>query len=160
MLVSNYMTKKNIIVSVALFLKEINAASFKVWVQVRLEAGPLFGLLEFPGGKIEDGETPETAARREVLEEVGIEIPTDSPVVLFKYQDYSTDLKNICLFVFLSNFDQLPHEKGQWLEVTYHHKSSPFEGKIPPINHVILDDLAVYIQSQFNAGMIGSLWQM
>ncbi|MDO9183696.1 MAG: NUDIX domain-containing protein [Bacteriovorax sp.] len=154
------MTKKNIIVSIALFLKEITADGFRVWVQVRLEQGPLFGLLEFPGGKIEDGEIPETAARREVLEEVGIIIPELSPVVLFKYQDYSTDLKNLCLFVFLSNFDQLPPEKGQWLSITYDQKSAPFQGKIPPINHVILDDLAVYIQSQHNAGMIGSIWQM
>ena len=90
------MTKKNLLVSVALFLKEINGQSFKVWVQVRIEKGPLFGLLEFPGGKIENGETPETAARREVLEEVEMVIPVDSPLVLFKYQDYSTDLKNIC----------------------------------------------------------------
>lgn len=154
------MTKKNIIVSVALFLKEINANSFKVWVQVRLEAGPLLGLLEFPGGKIEDGETPETAARREVLEEVGIVIPIDAPMILFKYQDYSTDFKNICLFVFLSNFNQLPKDSGQWLEIPFDQKSTPFLGKIPPINHIILDELAVYIQSQYNAGMIDSLWQM
>ena len=154
------MTKKNLLVSVALFLKEINGQSFKVWVQVRIEKGPLFGLLEFPGGKIENGETPETAARREVLEEVEMVIPVDSPLVLFKYQDYSTDLKNICLFVFLSNFDQLPLHKGQWLEITYDQKSAPFLGKIPPINHVILDDLAVYIQTQYNAGMIESLWRI
>lgn len=154
------MTKKNIIVSIALFLKDINAESFKVWVQVRLEEGSLYGMLEFPGGKIEDGETPEDAARREVLEEVGIVIPHDSPMRLFKYQDYSTDLKNICLFVFLSNYDQLPQEKGQWLEIGFDQRSQPLKGKIPPINHVILDDLAVYIQTQFNAGMIGSLWGM
>lgn len=154
------MAKKNLIVSIVLFLKEINAEGFKVWVQVRLEEGPLYGLLEFPGGKIEDGETPEVAGRREVLEEVGIVIPTDSPVVLFKYQDYSTDLKNICLFCFISNFDQLPHEKGQWLSITYLQKSAPLQGKIPPINHVILDDLAVYLQTQYNSGMIGPLWQM
>lgn len=159
MLLSNIMTKKNIIVSVTLFLKEINANSFKVWVQVRLEQGLLYGFLEFPGGKIEDGETPEDAARREVLEEVGVAIPNDSPVLLFKYQDYGHETKNICLFAFLSNFDQLPQDKGQWLEITYEQKSLPYQGKIPPINHVILDDLAVYIQSQYNAGMINSLWQ-
>ena len=131
------MTKKNIIVSIVLFLKEINKDSFKVWVQVRLEEGPLFGMLEFPGGKIEVGETPEMAGRREVLEEVGLEIPSIVPLVLFKYQDYSTELKNICLFVLLAPFDQMPYEKGQWLEIFYETKSAPFKGKIPPINHVI-----------------------
>lgn len=153
------MAKKNLIVSITLFIKEIKACGFKVWVQVRTEEGPLLGFLEFPGGKIEEGETPENAARREVLEEVGILIPNESPMILFKYQDYSTELKNICLFVFLSNFDQLPKEKGQWLEINFDQKSACLKGKIPPINHVILDDLAVYIQSQFNSGMISSLWQ-
>lgn len=153
------MAKKNIIVSIALFLKEINSTSFKVWVQVRLEEGPLFNLLEFPGGKIEEGETPEAAARREVWEEVGVELPQTSPMVLFKYQPYSTETKNICLFVFLSNFDQMPNEKGEWLEISYEQKSAPFKGKIPPINHVVIDDLAVYIRSQFNAGKIDSIWQ-
>lgn len=158
MLVSNNMTKKNIIVSITLFLKDIDASGFCVWVQLRLEKGPLYGLLEFPGGKIEDDESPEDAARREVLEEVGVEIPSNSPVILFKHQDYSSDSKNLCLFVFLSNFNQIPAEKGEWLRLTYEKKSEAFLGKIPPINHVILDDLAVYLQSQFNAGMIGSLW--
>ncbi len=158
MLVSKNMTKKNIIVSIVLFLKEINDHSFKVWVQIRQEEGPLFGMLEFPGGKIEACETPEMAARREVHEEVDLVIPKDSPLVLFKYQDYSSETKNICLFCFLSNFDQLPKEKGQWLEIAYNDKSEPFKGKIPPINHIILDELAVYIQSQYNAGMIETLW--
>jgi len=158
MLVSKNMAKKNIIVSVVLFLKEINDCSFKVWVQIRQEDGPLMGMLEFPGGKIEAGETPEMAARREVLEEVEIVIPQEASLVLFKYQDYSSETKNICLFCFLSNFDQLPKEKGQWLKITYNDKSQPFLGKIPPINHIILDELAVYIQSQYNAGMIETLW--
>ena len=37
-----------------------------------------------PGGRIEDGETPEAAARRELSEEVGLEVTDLGPVVLHR----------------------------------------------------------------------------
>ncbi len=46
----------------------------RVLVQQRPEGKALAGLWEFPGGKIEPGETPEAALVRELHEELGIAI--------------------------------------------------------------------------------------
>lgn len=45
----------------------------KVLVGQRPETHSLAGQWEFPGGKIESGESPETALQRELQEELGIE---------------------------------------------------------------------------------------
>ncbi len=45
----------------------------RVLLSQRPEGKSMAGLWEFPGGKVEDGETPEAALVRELHEELGIE---------------------------------------------------------------------------------------
>ncbi len=46
----------------------------RVLVQQRPAGKPMAGLWEFPGGKVEPGETPEAALIRELAEELGIDV--------------------------------------------------------------------------------------
>jgi len=51
-------------------------ADRRVLIAQRREEASMGGLWEFPGGKIEDGETPEDALIRELTEELGISTKT------------------------------------------------------------------------------------
>ena len=46
----------------------------RVLLAQRPEGKPMAGLWEFPGGKVEAGETPEASLIRELREELGIEV--------------------------------------------------------------------------------------
>jgi 8-oxo-dGTP diphosphatase len=50
-------------------------ADGRVLLAKRPPGKPLAGLWEFPGGKVEPGETPEAALIRELKEELDIEVP-------------------------------------------------------------------------------------
>lgn len=74
----------------------------RVLLSRRPDDAHLGGLWEFPGGKLEAGETPERAAEREVLEELGVECSARSrrASITHDYADRSVVLHPVdCDFV-------------------------------------------------------------
>ncbi len=66
-------------------------ADWRVLICQRPEGKDMSGLWEFPGGKVESGESPETALVRELREELGIETgPRCLSPVSFVSHDYGT----------------------------------------------------------------------
>jgi len=59
-----------VLVAACVFVDEAGA----VLITKRPEGKPLAGLWEFPGGKVEDWETPERALIRELKEELGVDV--------------------------------------------------------------------------------------
>ncbi|GBF80498.1 8-oxo-dGTP diphosphatase MutT [Aphanothece sacrum] len=57
----------------------------KILIDKRLEKGLLGGLWEFPGGKIEANETVESCIKREIIEEIGIEIEVEEHLISIEH---------------------------------------------------------------------------
>jgi len=70
-----------------LVVAAILAREGRVLLTRRAEGKHLAGLWEFPGGKVEEWETPETAIAREIREELDLEVASLAPFV-FVHHDY------------------------------------------------------------------------
>jgi 8-oxo-dGTP diphosphatase len=70
-----------------LVVAAILAREGRVLLTRRAEGKHLAGLWEFPGGKVEEWESPETALAREIREELDLEVAALSPFV-FVHHDY------------------------------------------------------------------------
>ncbi len=73
----------------------------KVLIDRRPAAGTFGGLWEFPGGKLEPGETVEQCIVREVQEEIGIEVAVTEPLTTL---DHIYPHVRLTLWVYLCKY--------------------------------------------------------
>ena len=91
----------------------------KILIARRKSGKHLAGFWEFPGGKQEEHETPEECLKREIREELGIEIRVKSHFMdsIFHYPE-----KSIRLVVFRAEYLSgevvlTDHDKAEWVAV-------------------------------------------
>ena len=73
--------------------------------------GEFEGLWEFPGGKIEPGESPEVALKREIQEELAVDIIIENRLCTTEYDYPSFHLTMHC-YLFLWTFQMIRKEVG------------------------------------------------
>ena len=79
--------------------------------------GDMQGGWEFPGGKIEAGETPETALKREILEELDTQIVVEQFITTIEYDYPNFHLTMYCYLcrVASGNLTLKEHKAARWL---------------------------------------------
>ncbi|KAB1439368.1 8-oxo-dGTP diphosphatase MutT [Candidatus Galacturonibacter soehngenii] len=102
---------------VAAIIKKINENGETIILATQRRFGDFKGGWEFPGGKIEKGETPEEALVREIKEELEIEIAVKELIDTIDY-DYPTfHLSMDCFWAKIVSGDLVlkEHEAAMWL---------------------------------------------
>lgn len=109
----------------------------RVLVQQRSEDGHLSGYWEFPGGKVEAGESPLAAAVREAREETGVNLQKTAPAWQVNL-DYQYPDRTVKLYFFCFQLAQKPESTAgiRWIEI-----SQLSQLKLPPANQSVVERL-------------------
>ena len=102
---------------VAALIKTVNAAGEPIIFATQRGYGDLKGGWEFPGGKIEAGETPQAALKREIMEELDTEISVGELIHTIEYDYPAFHLSMDCFWCEIVSGDLVlkEHEAARWL---------------------------------------------
>lgn len=102
---------------VAAVIKAVNESGEPVIFATQRGYGEFQGGWEFPGGKIDVGESPQEALRREIIEELDTEITIGELVDTVEYDYPNFHLSMDCFWceVLSGNLILKEHEDARWL---------------------------------------------
>lgn len=132
----------NIVRVVAAVIKSVNENGAPIIYATQRGYGDFKGGWEFPGGKIEEGETPQEALKREIREELETEIEVHELIDSIEY-DYPTfHLSMDCFWceIVSGNLVLKEHEAAKWLD-----KESLYSVEWLPADEVLIDRIIICI---------------
>ena len=108
---------KTITVSAAIILRTNTTTNQKEVFATQRGYGDYKDWWEFPGGKIEEGETPQMCIEREIREELATEIKAEKMlgVVDYDYPNFHLTMHCILCSIVSGDLKLLEHEEAKWL---------------------------------------------
>ena len=106
-----------IIKVVAAVIKSLNDKGQTIILSTQRGYGEFKDSWEFPGGKIENGETPQEALKREIMEELDTQIKVGTLIdtIEYDYSDFYLSMDCFWCEIVRGNLVLKEHENAKWL---------------------------------------------